>query len=259
MADVEFDREDGIALVTLNRPKALNAISREMWRRLIEIWDEIRSDEAIRAVVVSGNGDRAFCSGLDLKEWSQLGDPRVRDFWEASGPRDLGRGSQIWKPMIAAVHGYCLAGGFEIALACDIRVASEDATFGFPEIKRGFFPGTGGTVRLSRMMPLGLAFEMLYTGRTISAEEALRFGLINRIVQRGDLFSEVKQLAQMIANGPPLALQAVKEVVLRSLDLPFAEAIRLEAGLRALIGHTEDAQEGPRAFAEKRKPTFRGK
>ncbi len=259
MADIEFQREDRIAFVTLNRPQALNAITREMWQRLIEIWDEIRSDETIRAVVVSGMGDRGFCSGLDLREWSKLGDPRVRDFWEAGGPSDLGRGPQIWRPTIAAVHGYCLAGGFELALACDIRVASEDTTFGFPEIKRGFFPGTGGTVRLSRMMPLGLALEMLYTGKTISAEEALRFGLINRIVRRHDLFSEAKKLAQAIASGPPLALQAVNEVALRSLDLPFAEAIRLEASLRALIGHTEDAQEGPQAFTEKRKPTFRGK
>ena len=155
--------------------------------------------------------------------------------------------------MIAAVHGYCLAGGFEIALSCDIRICSEEATFGLPEIKRGFFPGSSGTVRLPRIMTL----EMLYTGESISAAEAFRCGLVNRVVPGADLMAEAGKLARAIADGPPLALQAVKVVVLRGLDLPVADAVRFEAGFRAMVGGTEDAQEGPRAFSEKRRPSTR--
>jgi E-phenylitaconyl-CoA hydratase len=259
MALVELRREDSIGFITLNRPEALNAINIEMWEDLKRIWDDFRRDPELRVAIVSGAGEKAFCTGLDLKDFVSHGDPRVRDFWNAEDPADLGRGPRIWKPMIAAVQGFCLAGGFEIALACDIRVAADNASFGLPEIRRGFFPGTGGTIRLPRLIPEGIALEMLYTGESISAQEAHRIGLVNRVVPHGELLPAVTTLARKIAAGPPVALRAIKEVVLRSREMPFTEAIRLEAGFRALVGHTEDAREGPRAFAEKRSPKFTGR
>lgn len=256
---VEFESKDGIALITLNRPEKLNAMHEAMWAEVIQAWDRFSADPDLRVAVVRGAGEKAFSAGMDLKERAGTGDPRARDFWDSAKAQDLGRRESIWKPMIAAVQGYCLAGGFEIALACDIRICSEDAVFGLPEIKRGFFPGTSGTIRLPRIVPLGLALEMLYTGEPIHAEEAFRSGLVNRVVPRAELMTAAETLARSIADGPPLAIQAVKEVVLRGLDLSLSDAIRFEAGFRALVGHTEDAREGPKAFSEKRKPEYKGR
>lgn len=256
---VELEGRDGIAFITLNRPHKLNAMTEAMWAELGRVWDAFAADPALRVAVVSGAGGRAFSTGMDLKERAEAGDPRAREFWTSALARDPGRREPVWKPMIAAVQGYCLAGGFEIALSCDIRICSEDATFGLPEIRRGFFPGSSGTVRLPRMVPLGRALEMLYTGASISADEACRSGLVNRVVPGDQLMDEAGKLARSIADGPPLALQAVKEVVLRGLDLPLADAIRFEAGFRAMVGTTEDAKEGPRAFSEKRKPGYKGR
>ncbi len=259
MFHIELENRDGIAFITFNRPERLNAMNEEMWVELGRVWDAFAADPALRVAVVSGAGDRAFSTGMDLKERAVAGDPRARKFWTSALARDPGRREPVWKPMIAAVHGYCLAGGFEIALSCDIRICSDEATFGLPEIKRGFFPGSSGTVRLPRIVPLGMALEMLYTGEPISAAEAFRCGLVNRVVPQDELLPAAEKLARSIADGPPLALQAVKEVVLRGLDLPLADAIRFEAGFRAMVGGTEDAAEGPRAFSEKRKPTYKGR
>lgn len=256
---VDLDREDGVAFITLNRPDKLNAMNEEMWAEVGRVWDEFAADADLRAAVVSGAGGRAFSTGMDLKERAAAGDPRAREFWTSALARDPGRREPVWKPMIAAVQGYCLAGGFEIALSCDIRICSEDASFGLPEIRRGFFPGSSGTVRLPRIMPLGMALEMLYTGASISADEAFRCGLVNRVVPGDELMAAAGDLARAIADGPPLAIRAVKEVVLRGLDLPLSDAIRFEAGFRAMVGGTEDAREGPAAFGEKRKPRFRGR
>ena len=162
---IDLEARDGIAFITLNRPERLNAMNEEMWAELGRVWDAFAAAPALRVAVVSGAGDRAFSTGMDLKERAVAGDPRAREFWTSALARDPGRREPVWKPMIAAVHGYCLAGGFEIALSCDIRICSEDATFGLPEIKRGFFPGSSGTVRLPRIVPLGMALEMLYTRR----------------------------------------------------------------------------------------------
>jgi len=259
MALVDFRKENGVAYITLNRPEALNAINVAMWENLSETWNEFRLDSDLRVAVVSGAGEKAFCTGLDLNDFVRYGDPRVRDFWNSEDPADLGRGPRIWKPMIAAVHGFCLAGGFEIAVACDIRIAADNASFGFPEIKRGFFPGTGGTVRLPRIIPQGIALEMLYTGEPIRADEAHRIGLVNRVVAQEELLACATTLALKIASGPPLAIRAIKEVVMRGEGMSFPEAIRLEASFRALVGYTQDAGEGPRAFTEKRTPKFIGR
>jgi E-phenylitaconyl-CoA hydratase len=252
------ERDHGVFWITLNRPESLNAINQEMHRALIDAWATFRTDSKLRVAVLHGAGERAFCAGADLKERASKGDPRTRDVWEQAIPGSLGKTPPIWKPIIAAIHGYCLGGGFELALACDLRICSDDAQMGLPEIKYGFFAGSGGTVRLARLAPFGVALELLMTGDSVSAETAVRLGLVNRVVPRSELRETVSNLAHRLADGAPIALQAVKEIAFRVQDMSLGDALRLEGSLRALVGQTEDAQEGPRAFVEKRKPRFKG-
>jgi E-phenylitaconyl-CoA hydratase len=252
------ERDGGVFWVTLNRPDSLNAINLEMHQALVEAWATFRTDPELRVAVLQGAGERAFCAGADLKERASKGDPRTHDVWEQAIPGSLGKTPPIWKPIIASVHGYCLGGGFELALACDIRICSDDARMGLPEIKHGFFAGSGGTVRLARLAPFGIALELLMTGDSVDPESALRWGLVNRVVPRAELHETVSSLAHRLADGAPIALQAVKEIAFRTQDMSLSDALRLEGSLRALVGQTEDAQEGPRAFVEKRKPRFKG-
>jgi E-phenylitaconyl-CoA hydratase len=253
------ERDRGVYWITLNRPESLNAINMEMHAALVDAWATFRTDPELRVAVLQGAGERAFCAGADLKERASSGDPRTRDVWEQAIPGSLGKTPPIWKPIIASVHGYCLGGGFELALACDLRICSDDASMGLPEIKHGFFAGSGGTVRLARLAPFGVALELLMTGDSVNAETALRWGLANRVVPRAELRETVSSLAHRLAEGAPVALQAVKEIAFRAQDMSLGDALRLEGTLRALVGLTEDAQEGPRAFVEKRKPQFRGR
>ncbi|HEX3244342.1 MAG TPA: enoyl-CoA hydratase/isomerase family protein [Chloroflexota bacterium] len=252
------ERDRGVFWITLNRPESLNAINQEMQQALADTWALFRTDSELRVAVLQGAGERAFSAGADLKERASKGDPRTRDVWEQAIPGSLGKTPPIWKPIIAAVHGFCLGGGFELALACDLRLCSDDAQMGLPEIKHGFFAGSGGTVRLARLAPFGVALELLMTGDSVSPERALQWGLVNRVVPRAELKEAVSSLAYRLAEGAPIALQAVKEIAFRCQDMQLGDALRLEASLRALVGLTEDAQEGPRAFVEKRKPRFRG-
>lgn len=259
MSTVITERDNGVLWITLNRPDSLNAINLEMHQALVETWAAFRTDPELRVAVLTGAGERAFCAGADLKERAAKGDPRTRDVFEPGIPGSLGKTPPIWKPIIAAIQGYCLGGGFELALACDIRIAAADAQFGLPEIKHGFFAGSGGTVRLARLAPFGVALELLMTGDSVDAESALRYGLVNRVVPRAELRASAATLARRLAEGAPLAIQAVKEIAFRCQDMALGDALRLEGTLRALVGLTEDAQEGPRAFVEKRKPRFQGK
>ncbi|MFN0071188.1 MAG: enoyl-CoA hydratase/isomerase family protein [Chloroflexota bacterium] len=259
MPSLLTERDQGVFWITLNRPESLNAINLEMHEALVDAWATFRTDPELRVAVLQGAGEKAFCAGADLKERATKGDPRTRDMWEQAIPGSLGKTPPIWKPIIAAVHGYCLGGGFELALACDIRIVTEDAQFGLPEIKHGFFAGSGGTVRLARLAPFGIALELLLTGDSVDAESALRSGLVNRVVPRSELREAVSSLAYRLAGGAPIALQAVKEIAFRCQDMALGDALRLEASLRAHVGLTEDAQEGPRAFVEKRKPRFEGR
>jgi len=254
-----YEKEDKIAIITLNRPEVLNAMNPDLAGKLLKAWIDFSKDPDLMVLIVTGAGDRAFCVGADIKDRDQSGrDPHVSDFW-GPGLKTPMRGVECYKPVIAAINGYCLGGGLELALVCDIRIASEDARFGQPEIKRGIFPGMGATQRLPRLMPYNLAAEILFTGDHIDAREAYRIGLVNRVVPFKDLMASARATAKKICENAPLALRAVKEALLRSYDLPLEQGMRVEGMLRRIIGETDDAREGMRAFVERRKPDFKNR
>jgi E-phenylitaconyl-CoA hydratase len=256
---LRYEKKDKIAEITLNRPEVMNAINLELAEKLFQAWIDFVDDPNLVVLLITGAGDKAFCTGADLKERGRLGeDAHVSSFWDASLKLPM-RDRECFKPVIAAINGHCLAGGLELALLCDIRVASENASFGQPEIHWGIFPGMGATQRLPMSLPYNLAAEILFTGRQISATRALEVGLVNQVVPFQDLRETSWALAQEISEKGPLALRAVKEALLRSYDLPLKQGLRLEGLLRRIVGDTQDALEGMRAFHEKRKPRFRGR
>ena len=258
MADVLlFERDGPVAIITLNRPEQLNALNAELSDAYLDAVRRVRGDDSIRVAVVTGAG-RAFCAGVDLKARAQS-DAQGSDNFFASARQENQYTMGVEKPLIAAVHGYCLAGGLELALACDLRVAAAGTKFGMPEIRRGFFPGGGGPQRLPRMAPQALALEMLLTGDHYDADEVFRWGLVNRVVPPDQLLPEALKLANKIAGHAPLAVRAVKELFYAAADMPLPQALRYGSGLRWIIGQTDDAKEGPRAFAEKRDPEYRGR
>ena len=258
--DLVFEVHGTVAVVTLNRPMKRNAITEEMGARLTECLQRIRQDDVIHAAIVTGAGG-VFSAGADLKQRAAGGGARSKD----QSPETIidARLQPEWsrvlveKPLIAAIDGYCLAGGMELALICDIRICSPTAQFGLPEITRGFFAGGGGPQRLARAIPQSLAMEIILTGDRIDADAALRSGLVSRIVAADALMDAAKQIAGRIAGHAPLAVRAAKETAEAALDQPLDEALRLGQTLRWIIGQTDDAKEGPRAFAEKREPKYR--
>jgi enoyl-CoA hydratase/carnithine racemase len=255
-----FELTDNVAIITLNRPEVRNAMNRELRRALVEALQRVHADPDIRAAVITGAG-RTFSAGADLKERAQSGregDADVASVIEASRAAGFAR-MALEKPVIAAIDGYCLAAGFELALLCDIRICTPEARFGLPEIVRGFFPGGGGPQRLIRAIPQAVAMEMILTGDPIDAATALRVGLVSRMVPEQELLPTVRQIAQRIAGHAPLAVKAVKEVTQAALDETLEQSLRLGSALRWIIGQTEDAREGPRAFAERRAPLYRGR
>jgi len=255
-----FDLTEHVAVITLNRPEVRNAMNRELSGALMEALRRVREDSDIRVGVIAGAG-RTFSAGADLKERAQVG--RAADASVASvlgTSRAPGFSTMvIEKPMIAAIDGYCLAAGFELALLCDMRICTPDARLGLPEITRGFFPGGGGPQRLIRAIPQSMAMEMILTGDPIDAPTALRVGLVSRIVPEQELLSAARQIAQRIAGHAPLAVKAVKEVARTALDETLEQSLRFGSALRWIIGQTEDAREGPRAFAERRMPRYQGR
>ena len=254
---LDYAKDGPIALLTLNRPHALNALDQDSLGLLARAWANFAADPDAAVLIVTGAGRASFCVGGDLKEWlAQDRDPHAAGLMDSllTPMRD----TRMYKPVIAAVNGHCLGGGFELALACDLRLASCTARFGLPEIKRGIFPGQGATQRLARVLPYNLAAEMLFMGEIIGAEEAQRLGLVNRVVNQEDLLPLAKSWARKLAGRPPLALTAAKEALLAGYDLPLAEGLTLEGRLRKEIGQTRDAREGRTAFVEKRKPVFKG-
>jgi E-phenylitaconyl-CoA hydratase len=255
-----FDVTDKVAVITLNRPEVRNAMNRELSRALVDALQRVREKDDIRAAVITGAG-RTFSTGADLKERAQIGratDASAASVIEASSAAGFSR-ITIEKPLIAAIDGYCLAAGFELALICDIRICTPEARFGLPEITRGFFPGGGGPQRLMRAIPQAVALEMILTGDPIDAPTALRVGLVSRIVPEPELLTTVHQIAQRIAGHAPLAVKAVKEVAQTALDETLEQSLRFGSALRWIIGQTEDAREGPRAFAERRAPRYQGR
>lgn len=253
MQKVLFETKDHIAYVTINRPERLNACDFETYQQLATIWQEFQDDSALRVGILTGAGERGFCAGSDIKanyvERSD-GEPPNTLF-----PVLL----NLTKPIIAAINGHANGGGLEQALACDIRVAAEYAQFGLGEVRLGWLPGGGGTQRLPRLIPLGRALEMLYTGNRIDAAEALRLGLVDHVVPMDRLMSTCQAIATAICEGAPLAVQKIKQAALRGLDMPLTDGLKLERELFNFLMETEDSHEGARAFAEKRAPQWRGK
>lgn len=253
-----FEVRQGVAWITLNRPDALNAIGDDLGRRLLAALERVRDDDEIRVAVITGTG-RAFSAGADLKD-------RARNQEEGRGPtafpaypRPSYFTFETGKPMIAAVNGYCLGGGLELALVCDFRIASTQASFGLPEITLGFFPGAGAPLRLPRVIGAGQALEMLLTGERIDAARAHAYGLVNRVVQPEELLPEVERVALKIASNAPLAVKALRDTIYQGMDMTLPQALRFGGAMRWVIGQTEDAKEGPRAFTEKRPPEFKGR
>lgn len=253
-----YEKKDHIGILTINRPDRLNAISNELTEELKQFLDEIEQDENLRVLVLTGAGEKAFVAGADIKE---LKDRDALIGREVSRTRQhlFSRIENLPVPVIAAVNGYALGGGLELALACSIRICSENAQFGAPEVKLGIIPGDGGTQRLPRLVGLGLAMEMILTGDFIDAQEAYRIGLVNKVVPLEELMNSVMELAKKIARRPPLAVRYAKEAANRSLEGDSVSGYALESYLHALTCTTEDKKEGVSAFLEKRKGTFKGK
>lgn len=253
-----YEKEDRIGFVTINRPEKLNALSNELIEELALLLDEVENDDELRVLVVTGAGEKAFVAGADIQE---LVDRDAVLGRKVSRTRQtvFGRLENLPVPVIAAVNGYALGGGLELALACSIRIGSDKAQFGAPEVKLGIIPGDGGTQRLPRLVGLGRAMEMILTGDFIDAQEAYRIGLVNKVVPQDELMEHAVALAKKIASRPPLAVRYAKEAVNRSQEGNTASGFALESYLHALSCTTEDKKEGVQAFLDKRKGKFQGK
>ncbi|MBI4334604.1 MAG: enoyl-CoA hydratase/isomerase family protein [Chloroflexi bacterium] len=255
---ITLEKKNRIAYVTLDRPDAMNAINGAMMKALIAAWTDIRDDPDAWLAIITGAGDKAFCAGNDLKERGQEGAGETIATIAARPDIPLRR-MDLWKPVICAINGIALGSGFELALSCDIRIAADHARMGLPEVKRGLIPGGGGTARLCRLVPFGLALEMLMTGDMLSAAEARQLGLVNKVVPLADLMRTAEELAARINENGPLAVRGVKEIAYRSREMTLPETLAMESLMTSVIRQSEDAKEGPRAFVEKRKPAYRGK
>lgn len=249
-----YEKRGPVAVMTINRPQAMNAFTAEMLRAMDAAFADFNRDPDLRVAILTGAGDRAFSAGMDLKEAIpklQAGDEMG---YEDHTKRPF---SDVFKPIIAAVNGLCIAGGMEFLQGTDIRIAAEHATFGLGEVRWGIIPTGGSHIRLPRQIPWAVAMEMLLTGRPITAQRAYEIGLVNQVVPAGALMETAMQWAETICENGPLAVRTAKEIVVRSFG--FETGFVLEKALGARVMNSEDAREGPRAFAEKRKPVFKGK
>jgi enoyl-CoA hydratase/carnithine racemase len=258
MPSVLYEQSGRIVTITINRPEAMNAIDPETHEALVSAWLRFREDGTAWVAILTGAGEKAFSAGADLKKlvpaaFSGSGGAAPADRYGLGG---ITRGLEVSKPMIAAINGVCLAGGLEQALACDLRIAAPHARLGLTETRWAIIPGAGGTQRLPRAVPLARAMEMILMAKMLTADEALRDGLINAVVPTAELLPTARQWAQTICELGPLAVRAAKESILRGLSMPLEDGLRLEALLSGSLRGTEDAIEGPKAFAEKRKPLF---
>jgi len=255
---IDVTVERGVCTIVINRPERLNAMDAEHYRGLSAAWCRVRDDADIRVAIVTGAGEKSFSTGADIKSFL-TGPPGYEEMWLTQRDLLLNRGLEVWKPVIAAVNGYCLGGGMTLMLATDIRVASTNATFSLAEVKRGVIPGNGGTQRILSQLPHAIAMEMLLTGDPMDAAAAAQWGLVNKVVPAAELMATAHGYARRIAANAPLALQAAKELALRSRGLDLASGLRMEQVMNRMLMATDDAREGPAAFAEKRAPRFQGK
>lgn len=254
--DVEL-RDGGIAVITINRPEKRNALDAEHYAALSDAWTRVRDDDEIRVAIITGAGDKVFSAGADLKSWIGR-KTKMTELWQTQKGMLLNRGLEVWKPVIAAINGACVGGGMTLMLATDIRVAASHATFGLSEVKRGVIAANGGTTRLPAQIPHAIAMEMILTGDAIDAESAARWGLVNKVVPQGQELDAALAYAQRIAANAPLAVQAAKEIALRSNQQGLAAGLRFEQFVNHILQKTEDATEGKAAFADKRTPRFKG-
>ncbi|HJR16558.1 MAG TPA: enoyl-CoA hydratase-related protein [Gemmatimonadales bacterium] len=252
-----FELSDGIARVTIDRPDKLNALNATVISELGDAVTRIETDDAVRGIIVTGSGQKAFVAGADISELAEQGpiDGKARSM---VGQLVFRRLERCGKPVVAAVNGFALGGGCELAMACHIRIASEHARFGQPEVKLGIGPGYGGTARLPRLVGKGRALELLLTGAMIDAAEAYRIGLVNRVVPAESLMKEAEAMLRTILENGPLAIRACLEAVDAGLETSLDQALLLEANHFGLLSGTEDMREGTRAFSEKRKAVFKG-
>lgn len=254
-----YEKEDSVALITLNRPDSLNALSLKLAQELEQVSDEIATDDSVRVVVITGAG-RAFSAGADIKEIMSPGKASLGTWLTKGKPLPFfDKIEKLDKPVIGAINGLAIGGGCELALVCDLRIASTAARFGFGEIKIGIIPGGGGTVRSPRLIGIAKAKEMLFFGDPIDADEAYRLGLVNKVVPPESLLEEAKKWAKTLSQRPPLALKAAKSCVNVGMQMSLPAAIDFEAKEAAILFNTEDKNEGMKAFMEKRRPVFKGK
>lgn len=263
-----LEKKGHIALVTLNRPEAHNAFSPEMLVRLAGLWEEVRDDANIRVAIVTGAGEKAFCSGADLGQLIPLisGARKPENEWDQKllddrtmVARGLLRTFDVTKPVIAAINGFAIAGGMELAQGTDLRIAADTAKLGVQEVKWAIFPGGGSTVRLPRQIPYARAMELLLTGDLISAQEAYQLGFLNRVVPKDQVMGAAYELAEKIAANGPIAVQAIRKSARECIGRPESEAMEMENRFAAPVFKTEDAREGPLAFMQKRKPVYKGR
>jgi len=255
--NILYDEKERIGTITINRPTKLNALNDETINELFDILGKIKRDDNIWCVIITGSG-KAFVAGADVGELAELTSHAAEEKM-LKGQDLYNRIENLGKPVIAAINGFALGGGCEMAIACTIRIASEDAKIGLPEINLGIMPGYGGTQRLARLIGKGKAMEMLLTGEAISAQEAYRVGLVTAVHPKDQIMNAALELAKKITSKSPISTRTIIEVVNNGLETPFGEALKLEAKLFRMLITTEDAQEGLRAFLEKRPPKFKGK
>ncbi len=258
LENILYNVENGVAVVTFNRPKVLNALNNQTIEELAEVVEDLEKNETVKGAIITGSGEKAFIAGADINELSGMDSLDGKAF-ARKGQKVYLALENLAKPVIAAVNGYALGGGCELAMACHIRIASENAVFGQPEVNLGIIPGYGGTQRLPRLIGKGPALEIILSGKMISAQEALRLGLVNSVVRADQLMDEAKKLLATILSRGPLALKYALEAVNHGLNMSIEEAMDYEASLFGLLCATDDMKEGTKAFLEKRQPVFKEK
>ena len=262
MANLSFDniiyqKEGPVAVLRINREPQLNAINAQTSSEMLRAWEDFRDDPELRVCILTGTGTKSFSTGMDL-----VATARGENQFEGGRPVPFGGFTKrlpIFKPIIAAINGYCLAGGMELALTCDIRICTPEARFGLPEVRWAIMPGAGGTQRLPRAIPQALANYMILTAEQIDSQTALQCGLVSHVVPYDELMDKAHQIANTICERGPLAVRTAKEAIQRGLDMPLDHGLAYEDVLLSRLMGTEDAREGPRAFAEKRKPNYTGR
>jgi enoyl-CoA hydratase len=261
MVDFKFilyEKTEGVATITLNRPEALNAFSKDVVAEVLMALEDVKADENVRVVVLTGAGEKAFSAGADIKAMIGMTALRAREL-SLMGEKLCVALESLEKPVIAAINGFALGGGLEVAMSCDLRIASETARVGQTEINIGLIPGWGGTQRLTRLVGVGKAKELVFTGRMIDAKTAEQLGIVNMVVPADKFRETVKQFAQELAQKAPVALKVAKALISRGADIGLESALALEREGFGVVASTEDLQEGVKAFTEKRKPKFRNK